>query len=61
MRVAGSHLSGPFGGCGFDNEGWFNTGDLSSIDELRHLPVHARRVDLVVTGGENVYPAEPLH
>lgn len=42
----------------FDAEGFYDTGDLGELDAEGRLHVHVRRDDLVVTGGENVYPVE---
>ena len=47
---------------GFDPrlpDGWFATGDLGEIDHDGLLTVHGRRGDLIITGGENVWP-EPV-
>jgi O-succinylbenzoic acid--CoA ligase len=66
VRIANGHIEvkGATLMAGYWNEPplasgtWFDTGDLGTIDAHGCLHVHSRRTDLIVTGGENVYPAE---
>lgn len=41
-----------------DAEGWFHTGDIGQADQDGFVYVVDRVKDMVITGGENVYPAE---
>jgi len=36
--------------------GWLDTGDIGAFDAAGRLVVHGRRGDLIITGGENVWP-----
>jgi fatty-acyl-CoA synthase len=42
----------------FDDEGWFHSGDIGYLDEDGYLFIVDRLKDMIISGGENVYPAE---
>jgi fatty-acyl-CoA synthase len=41
-----------------DNEGWLHTGDLAVVDENGYYRITGRLKDMIIRGGENVYPRE---
>ncbi|WP_426996678.1 AMP-binding protein [Pseudarthrobacter sp. N5] len=41
-----------------DAEGWMHTGDLARMDEGGYVVIEGRMKDMVIRGGENVYPRE---
>jgi len=41
-----------------DEEGWYYTGDLASIDERGYVRIVGRLKDVIIRGGQNIYPAE---
>ncbi len=41
-----------------DAAGWMHTGDLATMDDESYLKIVGRSKDMVIRGGENVYPRE---
>jgi o-succinylbenzoate---CoA ligase len=52
-------VRGPIVSAGaVSQDGWLHTGDLGRFDERRRLEIVGRKSDTIVSGGENVAPAE---
>jgi O-succinylbenzoic acid--CoA ligase len=62
VRLAGDGevlVRGPIVSAGaVSDDGWLHTGDLGRFDERSRLEIVGRKADTIVTGGENVAPAE---
>ncbi|MBJ2269793.1 AMP-binding protein [Pseudomonas sp. MF6772] len=41
-----------------DDAGWMHTGDLATMDEQGYVCIAGRNKDMIIRGGENVYPRE---
>ena len=41
-----------------DLEGWMHTGDLATMDDEGYVNIVGRIKDMVIRGGENIYPRE---
>jgi O-succinylbenzoic acid--CoA ligase len=53
-----SVFAGYLGESRREEDDWFHTGDLGYLDGEGYLYVLDRRDDLILSGGENIYPAE---
>jgi acyl-CoA synthetase (AMP-forming)/AMP-acid ligase II len=53
-------VSGRYTGIGsvLDDEGWFPTKDIATLDEAGYLFITGRSDDTIIRGGENIAPAE---
>jgi len=41
-----------------DEDGWFHTGDLGTVDKDGYYKITGRSKDMIIRGGENIYPVE---
>ncbi|WP_041060558.1 o-succinylbenzoate--CoA ligase [Jeotgalibacillus campisalis] len=56
--VMKGYLNRPLANESSFKDGWFYTGDIGYLDEEGFLYVLDRRSDLIISGGENIYPAQ---
>jgi acyl-CoA synthetase (AMP-forming)/AMP-acid ligase II len=60
LFVRGEQVSGKYTGIGsvLDEDGWFPTKDIATLDEAGYLFITGRSDDTIIRGGENIAPAE---
>lgn len=62
ILIRGEHVTpgyvGRFQQKSSTEDGWLHTGDIGYFDDEGYLYVIDRRSDLIISGGENIYPAE---
>lgn len=56
--MAGYHDAAEATRSAIDAEGWLHTGDIGSMDEHGYCRILGRLRDMIIRGGENVYPRE---
>ena len=58
LVMRGYHDAPEATAAAIDAEGWYHTGDLASIDGRGYLRIEGRLKDMIIRGGENIYPRE---
>jgi acyl-CoA synthetase (AMP-forming)/AMP-acid ligase II len=60
-RMLGYYRAPELSEATIDGEGWLYTGDLAVMDDEGFIRIVGRKKDLIIRGGQNVYPAEIEH
>ena len=58
LVMRGYHDAPEATAAAIDANGWYHTGDLASLDEGGCLRIEGRIKDMIIRGGENIYPRE---
>lgn len=57
-NVMAGYYDDPEGTAAALRDGWLHTGDLGTVDEDGYFTIVGRKKDMIIRGGENVYPRE---
>jgi fatty-acyl-CoA synthase len=58
MVMTGYYGNAEATAAAIDEGGWYHTGDLASMDERGYCRIEGRLKDMIIRGGENIYPRE---
>ena len=58
LVMNGYHRAPDATAAAIDADGWYHTGDLASMDDRGYLRIEGRVKDMIIRGGENIYPRE---
>ena len=58
MVMNGYHDAPEATAAAIDADGWYHTGDLASMDDRGYFRIEGRLKDMIIRGGENIYPRE---
>ena len=58
LVMNGYHRAPDATAAAIDADGWYHTGDLASMDDRGYLRIEGRVKDVIIRGGENIYPRE---
>ena len=57
-RLMAGYWQSPAATAAAMHDGWYRTGDLGVADPAGHIRIAGRKKDMIISGGENVYPIE---